>query len=287
MKKFTKGLLICCLLLALIGSGCVIAGFVMGITTEDIETAVQKYGVFVDFEEQIITIDDEVIAFPDVTGGVKEVRGGSYQIPVEKVREVELEIGGSDCRILTGDSEDIIIQLPERASADVGVNNGCLEIENRVTVSGSRENSLLIYLPKSYKSDRFNLEAGAGSVNIEGSIYTKEFVIEAGASVIKGSGRVFADTFTVELGAGSIAFDYVDAEKIYIENGAGQTKLVLDGNKELYSATIESAAGSVSYGEQTVAGLSDTYEYQPEDAQRSIEIESAIGEVIITFKEEI
>ena len=75
MKKFIKGLFLCCLFLFLIGSGCVIAGLLMGITTDDLKVAAEKYLPFVDFEKQAILIEDEEIAFPDAVDGKEDLAG--------------------------------------------------------------------------------------------------------------------------------------------------------------------------------------------------------------------
>lgn len=43
MKKMTKGLLILCLLLVLIGTGCIGAGCIMGIDQKDIQNMIEQY----------------------------------------------------------------------------------------------------------------------------------------------------------------------------------------------------------------------------------------------------
>lgn len=296
MKKFIKGLFLCCLFLFLIGSGCVIAGLLMGITTDDLKVAAEKYLPFVDFEKQAILIEDEEIAFPDAVDGKEERNSifgsdieeeGDYVFQGEKVKEIELDVAGSNCNIYSTDSENIIIHLSGNSDMDVNLDEGHLDIEKDEKFFGNNENNIDIYLPVSLKLDEFYLQAGAGNINIEANIQAEKLVIQAGASAVNSIGKIQAGTLDIELGAGAVSLDYVDAQMIQIENGVGRTKLGLAGQKDQYNVTIDSAAGNVSYGGESISGVADSFERRPEGADYSIEIESALGEVVITFKEEI
>jgi hypothetical protein len=170
---------------------------------------------------------------------------------------------------------------------NVELRNGTLLIEKDTDVFQENSGIIEISLPADMTLDLFEVKASAGNIVIDCPIQADVFEIEAGASAVHLNHKVTAREFDMELGAGMADVKLLDAVEIQINNGAGQTNIGLSGQKENYRVTIESAAGNIQYGEETFSGVGNTYRDHPKDADRFIEIESALGEVNITFEEVI
>ncbi len=284
MRKFTKGLLIFALLLFVGGAGCMIAGFVMGITSGDLEKAIKGLP-FIDFENHIMITDDKVIELPDLFE--KDGIGGSQSFAGKEVKSIELDLNDVNCTIYETEEEQILVTTSDQSNVRILLTAGVLDIKKDANVFGRESETMEIYLPKDLMLEEFDLQAGAGNIVIESPIHARDISMEVGASSVRVNGKVTAEILDVELGAGMLSLDFVDADNISIENGAGQTNLGLAGQKDNYNVTIESAAGSVQYGGEAFAGVAKEYKSQPKDADKNIRIESALGEVNVIFKEEI
>lgn len=285
MKKFTKGILIFALLLFIGGSGCLIAGFVMGITSGDLERAINELP-FIDFEHQIIFKGEDIFAPSDTFDKVSPV-GGSQSFFKEEVTSMELDLASVNCRIYPAEGDEIIITTSDNSNVRVMLKGNRLEIENTTDVFKQNDETIDVYLPEDLHLTEFEIQAGAGNIVIDSPIHADMISMEIGGSSVHVNGKITAENLDVELGAGMATFELVDAIRISLENGVGQTNLGLVGQRDKYNVTIESAAGSVQYGDEAFSGLADTYKNQPKDADRSIQIESALGQVAVTFREEI
>lgn len=283
MKKFVKGILIVSLLLFVTGTGCLIAGCVMGITSGDIMNALKQLP-FIDFENQMIITEDHIIQIPSKEENVYETEK-SWNYQKEEVRSIELELSSANCTIYASEDEQIRVIASNVSNVNVYLRNGVLAIEKENTIFEEDNAVVGLYLPVNWNADSFEIQAGAGNIVMECPIQADEFTVEAGASALHANAPITALEFEIELGAGMASFDFVDAEHIEIKNGAGQTEIALSGQKENYSVTIESAAGNVQYGEDAYSGIANTYRDHPKDAVRTILIESALGEVNVTFEE--
>lgn len=297
MKKSTKVLLILCLVLFLAGNGCLIAGFVMGITKNDLQNAVDKYAPFVDLEKQEIKVGDKSFSFEDMDGKQKDEKKESFHEQTGKtdwdycwdasrIKSIELDVEGVNCKIYASDDDQIGVCFEEDSRMEVYVENGKLQLDRESSILFSESEEVLLYLPKKLILDELEVNAGGGKLIIYGDIYAKNVTLEVGGAAVTGIGILQTETLDIEVGAGAVDLQYVDGKDIYLENGAGKTTLSLAGKKADYNVSIDVAAGSVTYGDEKFSGVADTFEIQPGEANRSVFVESAVGEVVITFKED-
>ena len=285
MKKITKAILILSLLLFLAGGGCLIAGCIMGITSGDLMNALKKLPI-IDFGNQLIITEDNTIRIPSIDGG-DLTADNTWNYQKEDVQNIRLEIASANVTIRASEDEWIYVTASDPSRINTGLINGTLTIEKDASVLGDDDGSVDIYLPMNCKLNRFELQAGTGNIVIDCHVQADIFKVEAGASAVSAYNTITAGEVDIDLGAGKASFELVDAEDIQISNGAGQTEIGLAGQKERYHVTIDSAAGTVRYGAETFSGVANTYSDQPKDADRSIKIESALGEVIVHFEEVI
>jgi len=282
MRKFVKGILILSLLLFLTGTGCLIAGCVMGITSGDLAKALKQLP-FIDFDNGIIISEDKIIPIQPEDQFFEEGIVESFQR--EEVKRIHMDIAGADCNIAVSENDQITVKISGTDDIKVKAEQGILDIRSDSLMLHTNSGQIDLYLPADLILDEFDFEAGAGNVKIDCPIQAEQFEIQAGAAGIEADGKIIAKSLEVELGAGMIRLSEVDGNRIQIENGAGQTRIGLCGNKDQYRVVIESAAGSVQYGDETYAGIAKAYENNPKDADRFIQIESALGEVIVDFEE--
>lgn len=282
MKKFVKGILIVSLLLLLTGTGCLIAGCIMGITSDDLIKILDKKP-FIDFENEILISQDEYDYWDRENEHHSTSHHESYK--KEDIKRIHLDIAAANCNILVSDNQQIIVKASDRNNIKATLKNGNLRIERETQIFDKHHCDIDIYLPKDMILDVFDFESAAGNVRIESPICAEQFTMQAGASKIQAIGSIKADIVDIEVGAGMIHLNQLDSEKVQIETGAGQTVIGLCGQKDQYNVKIESAAGKVQFGDEAHEGVAKIYENHPKDAHRHIQIESALGEVIINFEE--
>lgn len=285
MKKFTKTILITSLLLFLTGAGCMIAGCVMGITSGDFIKALKQLP-FVDLESMMIFTEEGSVQIPWSENG-ENIIDNTWSYQKDEVRKMMLELSASNCNMYLSDDEQIRISSTKVSDVNVELRNGTLVIETDAGAFKENNGRIDIYVPFDMKFEVFELSTGAGNIVIDCPIQADVFEVEAGASAVFMNQMITAREFDIELGAGMADIRLLDAMDIKINNGAGQTNIGLSGQQERYRVTVESAAGDVRYGEETFSGIANTYRDNPKDADRIIEIESALGEVNITFEEVI
>ena len=282
MKKFVKGILITALLLFLTGTGCLIAGCIMGITSGDLMKILDKKP-FIYFEKENFISQDEYNHWNHENEHHNTGCHESFQ--KEDIKRIYLDIAAANCNILVSDNQQIIVNASDQDKIKATLQNGNLRIERETQMFDNQHCDIDIYLPKDLVFDAFDFESAAGNVVIESPICAEQFTMQAGASKIQVLGSVKAENVEIEVGAGMIQVNQLDGKKIQIETGAGQTVIGLCGQKDQYNVKIESAAGKVQFGDEAHEGVAKIYENHPKDAHRHIQIESALGEVIVNFQE--
>lgn len=286
MKKFTKGLLIVCLLLVLIGTGCIAAGFIMGIEKEEIRNLAGKYipdsavkvgtAVGEQLEEEIFDQDD-----------FAQSSEKGYQYSRSDVDSIELEVSGMECTICAGDTDDIVVLFYGTDKMDVklqGQGENRLLIERKSGQKSNGEGAMVLQLPKNFMLTEFELEADAGAVTIECPIQAKRVSLDVGAASVRFIEKVTAEILELETGSGQTYIGQVDAQHIDLENDAGETTLGLIGQKDQYCVTIDADSGDIVYGDEVFSGSVESYQKNPEGASRQIVVEAELGEVRITFQ---
>lgn len=285
MKKLVRALIVVSILLFVVGAGCVIAGFAMGVNSGDVKEVVEKYIPYIDF------IHRERIEYDSEGESVQNnavSNGTSYSFSLDEVRELEIDLVNADCEILPSENEDIIIDVEDNNKyVSIDLNGTNLEIICDPAIWNQSGANISIYLPQELQLNELYMTVGSGQVNVNTDIYAKDIYVEMGAAAIVSENTVKAERFELEVGAGDAQFYYVDASDIRIENAAGESRVVLAGQKEMYNVRMEVAAGEVVYGDESYAGLAHEYSNSPKDAVRNIDIECAAGAAKITFQEGI
>ncbi len=188
----------------------------------------------------------------------------------------------------------------------------CEQNGDTLTVEYKRKMKLLhsgakitITVPKTAEIDKIELKNGAGDVELAGNgVTVKNFILSAGAgdlqvqnwkvselfSVSSGAGDVeitkseFRD-ISIETGAGDFELTADVAGDIDITTGAGQADLSLKGKEEDFNYDLSTGVGEVQIGDASYGGIATSKKIENQNANKTITIDSGVGEVDISFWE--
>ena len=225
----------------------------------------------------------------DVTGNLNKIKvDDSY-----KVLDIELE------------SINILIKEGKKFKVETDSDNVSLkEVGDKLLITNKKENwkpkkvdsDIVIYVPNSYVFDYVIIENGAGRIDID-YINTKELELDLGAGKVDINKLIVSKEASIEGGAGEIIindgiinnleFD-MGLGKVYtkaklvgdseINAGIGEVEIDLVGNISDYSMNISKGIGSVKIaGEDVKSGNLGT-------GSNFIDINGGIGTIDIDFK---
>lgn len=230
---------------------------------------------------------------------------GTYNY--SNVQNIDIDHGVGTLIIKIGDSDDIIVETTNvtKNFTIKQKDNGDLHIQDEqqfmnVNVFGnglSKNKKIVIYLPKDFVAEQFDIDAGAGNIEIDG-LKTEKLMLTAGFGNVEGD-NIIADSCDLESGVGNINLTNVDIGNFNIEGGVGNIKI--EGN--VYGKTIvECGIGNIKL---TVRGDINDYNlnvdkgigtikvngnsYSQIDGNRNasnlMSIEGGIGNIDIIFEE--
>jgi hypothetical protein len=160
---------------------------------------------------------------------------------------------------------------------------------------------ITITLPSNFIADSFQLEIGAGDVNIE-KIYASEanFIVSAGRLVIEeasissesqynvGAGsmellNLQAKDITVDCGLGNVFIGGAITGHNDITCGVGNVGLKLEGSEDDYSYDINSGVGNVNIDEDNYHGITDK-SINNDGALGDFSLDCSVGNITVDFQ---
>lgn len=311
MKKFAKvSAVIAVILIVLGGTIAITAGLCGGYRA--VRKMVENNELAWNFGDMNIRIwdDGSVISIGNYdTDNMKEIT--LEEIPAEgdidEVKSLYVQAGGGTIRFL--ESEDNKISIS--ANGDdyrIYEENGTLyifgrtdgfdiHIRNGITVDGY---NLDIYLPAGKTYENVTLEFGGGEVKL-GSLKAEDMELSVGAARIKAEKLEITNTFEVELGAGQVIVEdgsfkdvntSVGAGSIEItgrisgdlnaDSAMGKAEFLLYGTEEEHNYNVDCAAGKVTLGDSSYAGLA-TERVIRNGADSTFNLSCAMGKLSVKF----
>lgn len=89
----------------------------------------------------------------------------------------------------------------------------------------------------------------------------------------------------LEVGAGKALIDDLIADKVSVEVGAGKLNLELAGKETDYNYNLDCGIGEIQIGDNSYAGLGKEQRTVNTGANKQIDLECGVGEIIINFTE--
>lgn len=219
------------------------------------------------------------------------------------VRNIDIDHSTGNLFIKTSDSDEVIVEttnvtsqftIKQKDNGDLYIHDD-QEFFNVVGKIGHNK-KIVVYLPEDFVADKFDIEAGAGNIQID-NLNANKLVLVAGFGNVEGD-NIVANSCTLESGVGNINLNdvnltNVDIEggvgniKIYgdlygktnIESGVGNIKLVLNGDLEDYNITAEKGIGTIKVNGNSINQMNNN-----KNATNFMDLEGGIGNIDIIFE---
>ncbi len=212
----------------------------------------------------------------DRFGDSGEVDEGKTYTVSQNIEELQIEIGATDCEILTGESFAVESNSSKLEVKDI---NGRLVVSDpAISVNGAVK--LKIYIPADAHIRKIHISAGAGDIYAE-RLVCSSLYLECGAGNVKIGEAVATVKADIEGGVGEITVGSGTLNDLDLEMGVGSLKLT---NRLKGDCDLDFGIGDA---EITLVGAPEDYmiNYGSDDAglKTSVDIEKGIGRVNIDY----
>lgn len=236
----------------------------------------------------------------------------SFKESYENVKSIHVDINYGTLIIKEGDNFKVEANHVENNQIKSYVKEDTLTIEDKsvfgINIFGirlggsnkrfSKNNDIVIYIPKDFVAEEIIIEVGAGSVDADnlngkevsldvgaGEFYAEQITAIESADIEVGAGKIEIDNITslntdISCGIGSIEMDGIIKGDSNIECGVGEVLLNLDGNEEYYNYYVDSGIGDVIINDSKFSFSSST-QMTSDNAKADFNIECGVGRVEI------
>ena len=216
-----------------------------------------------------------------VTGGVsiknyvvEQQQNVDFSQTYENIDEIKIELASSHLLIRSGD--ELKVETND-GSIKTKVKKDTLRIEeNGKILSLFDDTTVILYLPEGKYFDKINIEAGAGSVNIE-KLLSKKLELDIGAGETTAQYINVLNNAEIDLGTGSFNVDDSDINNLSLDIGVGKCRFNGDftGRSKIDVGIGEFTVGNDRINGECTIGTGDNV----------LEVSGGIGKVEIGFAE--
>lgn len=231
-------------------------------------------------EEGHFSIEDSTIfddAYNVLAGNVDAHSVGVVGTENDRIGKIEIEAGG--CHFFIEESQDsqVYVEASNTGKFQCYIENNTLYVRairnaNYRNWSDYGKCSITLFLPADYKYSEFNVEFGAGLLEID-NILANDVELEVGAGQLLvsyleadsldasvGMGDLQIDNMTVgsfsgEIGVGQLMVNGSIGRDAAIECSMGNAQLDLAGRYEDFNYTLEASMGNVDIGHNSYSGI--------------------------------
>lgn len=208
--------------------------------------------------------------------GQNDILDDFYDIELSQDTErIEIDVSAASLKIIVGDKFALstnIENLEVRSNSRLYVK----QKQRRVGFHNTSAGEIIITVPANAELKSFELDAGAGSVEIE-RINTQAAEINMGAGALKVKGGVIGG-LELDLGVGKTDITATLNGKTAINCGVGETNINIIGQKSDYTIDVDSGIGAITLDDMRIKN--DTV---IGDGKNKIEIDGGVGNVNIEF----
>ena len=181
---------------------------------------------------------------------------------LEQFSKIDLEINTSNIIIKAEGNEYKIETYQVPKTIEIKNNDGKLEIKDIKKITIAQESKIIIYVPKETVLDEFELDMGAGIVEIQninsnkidfsfgaGSVNIKN-IVASNAEIECGAGQVIIEDANLtntklDTGVGKLVYSGQMKGNSKINCGIGEVQLKLVGGNEIYTIDAEKGIGDI------------------------------------------
>lgn len=248
MNRFTKIASAIATFSIILGVVCIGVAFAMGLTWEEFVDMAKQGKFSIQFGEYLESSSlNDNLEFDEACENLEiELAAGTLEIYYDNVEHIQIEQNGMKGFKSYIDGKTLHIE----GGRKLGIN----QVDMSVTV----------ILPENMKFEKVDLEVGAGKALIDDLI---------------------ADKVSVEVGAGEAVITGLTVKELQAEVGAGKLNLELAGKETDYNYNLDCGIGEIQIGDNSYAGLGKEQRTVNTGANKQIDLECGVGEIIINFTE--
>lgn len=273
MKKFTKICLIIAAVMGAFGLSLVIAGAVLGITSDDLEKA--KLSWDLDRNRIVATRED-----------VKDVKE-----TFDHVEKLDVEVQAGDITIEEADVKKVTVTGTKvYESFRCWMDGNTLKVEDknkkyvRIAAFSTRESDaqILVQIPRGANLKDMDLEISAGALQANG-FRTEKLDLNCGAGSAYLEGDVSGES-DLECGMGELIFTGSLGGKSSIDCGMGSAVLTLDNKQSDFNYDLECGMGEINVGDNSIGGIGGDQKIDM-GADKEMNINCGMGSVDVIFEQ--
>lgn len=202
-----------------------------------------------------------------------------YDIELSQDTErIEIDVSAASLKIVAGDRFALstnIENLEVRSNSRLYVK----QKQRRVGFHNTSAGEIILTVPANAELRSFELEAGAGSVEIE-YLNTQKAELNMGAGALNIKGGVIGG-LELDLGVGKTDITAALNGKAAINCGVGETNINIIGQKGDYTIDVDSGIGAI-----TLEGMRIKNDTVIGDGKNELEIDGGVGNINIEFTSE-
>lgn len=285
MKKFLKGSFIVSGALILMGVMILIMCSAIGgpgvirkaIENNELSLNISRHGKGINYFKYGFDWDFEDHQHPFYEGKQKNLNIGDGR----GIENVRLEVYAASLEIKESSDYQVRLDCDVENKISCYIDSDTLILKGEEG-SGDYYDKISLYLPKDINTYDVELKLGAGKVDID-KITTQDLRAEVGAGSLSIKNADIND-ITLRCGVGKINFKGNIRGDINMDCGVGNIAMLVEGKKNDWNYTVDSAAGEVVIGGDEYDNFANSINLDNE-AEKDCEIACAIGRVGISFNE--
>lgn len=293
MKKFTKNILLVALFSLIIGVLITIIAAISGGASEVWRLSKEKMLEVPIFNDTVfgIRLDDDHFSLglfddEDIKSGVST--GELVKVEAEvPVKSVEIMVGFGDVEILPSEDEFVYYSVTGYIGKygvkvdDSGVFR-FVSADDKISIMDVTAGKVVFYIPDSVEKDYYQLELGAGNLDV------KDIKDYGNVTISMGAGEcdikhIKANSVKIECGAGNVDLGLVSTDKLSAECGCGNFDATLTGDCDDYNYEIDAGIGNIDIGNKSYTGLGQEHS-ENNGASKTVSIDCGLGNVDIQFE---
>ena len=231
------------------------------------------------------------------------------QIPVDNIKDLNLELGAGEFYIREKDVADGMVDIVVEGvgGCNYQVKDKTLHIEGFTGIKtlgigiNTYKNSIVLAFPAGSSFREADIEAGAGTMEIAslqadeisvmigaGEIVmnqtsTKELSAEIGAGRLE-AGAMDAREVSIQVGMGECIYEGTITDELNAECDMGNIELSLNGKESDYNYEVECSAGNIDINGTYISAFGAERSIQ-NGASRTFKLECNMGNITVLFKE--
>ena len=197
----------------------------------------------------------------------------------QNIEKIDINLSASSLKIELGDRFALTTNIGKlNVTSD-----STLKIKQKhhqvFSINHGKAGEIILTIPYGAMLKFFDLDAGAGSVEIE-CLNAKSVEIDTGAGAININGGEIEHLY-LDLGVGEANITSAIKGKSSINCGVGETNINLIGKMDDYILNIDTGIGSVTFNDTNIKGNTTIG-----NGQYKLEIEGGVGAINIKFVNE-